>query len=492
MRRSVHVVTPRSWLRLPRRSARLRLTALYGGLFLLSGAALVAITYVLFQQATEYTKPHLPDIPRTPAPQRVQLPQLARFLPQLAYDQRQLAKDQHQLIQIRTPAGQTGPRLAPYLPLLAPYLPQLARDQHQLAQNQHQLTRAVNQLAQAVHQVAEAGSVEAAQRAADSHQLLVNSGIALAIVAVIAVLLGWLVAGRVLGPVRAITATARRISATNLHERLALDGADEEFKQLGDTLDDLFARLEASFEAQRQFVANASHELRAPLTRQRAQIQVALANPDADLASLRTAHKRVLASEQHLEQMIDALLALTRSQAGLERREHLDLAALASEGMLARESQLAGLDLDVRATLATALTTGDPRLLERLIANLIDNSIRHNIPGGHVEITTGTRDRHAFVSIANTGPTVPPEEIQRLFQPFERLGGARTCHNSGHGLGLSIVQAIADAHRTELSARARPGGGLTIEVSFPPAIGTGTEVRFATAWTKRGSPSVRR
>ena len=247
-------------------------------------------------------------------------------------------------------------------------------------------------------------------------ELLIQSGIALAGMSLLSLGLGWLMAGRVLQP------------------------------------------LEDSYQAQRQFVANASHELRAPLTRQRALIEVALANPEANVASLRPAHERVLASEQQLEQLIDGLLALTRGQAGLERRERLDLATLTSQALLARESELAGLDLDVRATLATAPTAGDPRLLERLIANLIDNAIRHNIPGGHVEITTGTRDRHAFVSITNTGPTIPPEQIQRLFQPFQRLGGARTRHNGGHGLGLSIVQAIANAHGAELSARARPRG----------------------------------
>jgi signal transduction histidine kinase len=398
-------LAPPSWLRLPRRTARLRLTALYGGLFLLSGVALIAITYVLFERATEYRTPQLPKVPHAPAIQHLQLP----------------------------------------LPL-----------------------------AQAVHQVTRAGSVQAAQRAADSHQLLVNSGIALAIVAVLALLAGWLVAGRMLRPIRTITRTARRISATSLHERLALDGPEDELKELGDTLDDLFGRLDAAFEAQRQFVANASHELRAPLTRQRALIQVALADPDANFTSLRTAHERVLASEQ-LEQMIDGLLTLTRGHAGLERREHLDLATIASQALLARESEAAGRDLDVHATLATAPAAGDQRLLERLIANLIDNAIRHNTPGGHVEITTGTRDRHAFLAITNTGPAVPPEQIQRLFQPFQRLN-ARTGHKGGHGLGLSIVQAIATAHRAELVTRARPQGGLTIEVSFPPRSGANSRV----------------
>jgi signal transduction histidine kinase len=318
-----------------------------------------------------------------------------------------------------------------------------------------------------VHQVAQAGSVQAAQRAADSHQLLVNSGIALAIVAVLALLAGWFVAGRMLRPIRTITRTARRISSTSLHERLALDGPQDELKELGDTLDDLFGRLDAAFEAQRQFVANASHELRAPLTRQRALIQVALADPDANFSSLRMAHERVLASEEHLEQMIDGLLALTRGQAGLERRERVDLAAIASKALLARESEAARLGLDIRATLAPAPTAGDPRLVERLIANLLDNAIRHNIPEGHVEITTGTRHQRAFLAVANSGATIPPEEVPRLLQPFERLHGTRTSHASGSGLGLAIVDAIAAAHRATLTAQPRPGGGLTVEVTFP-------------------------
>ena len=283
------------------------------------------------------------------------------------------------------------------------------------------------------------------RRAGTRQQLLVQSGIALAAMSLLSLALGWLVAGRVLQP------------------------------------------LEDSYQAQRQFVANASHELRAPLTRQRALIEVALASSEADFDSLRKAHERVLASEQQLEQLIDSLLALTRGQAGLQRREPLDLGTLTSQAMLARESELAGLDLNVHATLNPAPTAGDPRLVEGLIANLIDNAIRHNTPDGHVDISTGTRDRHAFVSISNTGQTVPPEQIERLFQPFERLE-ARTRHDSGHGLGLSIVQAIAKVHRAEVSARARPDGGLTIEVLFGPATATESGVVFATGWAKRRGP----
>ena len=477
--------------RLPRRTVRVRLALLYGGLFLISGAALVTVTYALFERATEYTKPQLPQIPHTPAIESLQLPRLAQVppaaaqayaplaqaLPQLAHVQHQLARDQLLL---------SGPMFGTR-PALVRVLPQLAQDQHQLAQGQHQLAQAVNELAQAVHEVARAGSVQAAQRAADSHQLLVNSAFALAIVAVLALLAGWIVAGRMLRPIRIITRTAQRISSASLHERLALDGPQDELKELGETLDDLFGRLDAAFEAQRQFVANASHELRTPLTRQRALIQVALADPHASSSSLRAAHERVLASEEHLEQMIDGLLTLARGQAGLERGEDVDLAALASQAMLARQPEVAGIDLDVRATLARAPTAGDPRLIERLIANLLDNAIRHNTPDGHVEIRTGTRDRHAFVSITNTGPAVPPGELQRLFQPFQRLGGARTGHHNGHGLGLSIVDAIVTAHHAELTARARPQGGLSVDVSFPPASDADSEAPFAAATTNRNT-----
>jgi len=483
-------LTPPAWLRLPRRTARLRLTALYGGLLLLSGVALVATTYILFERATEYRAPHLPTVPHTPSIHRLELPfpKPATILP--SGQSVQILQHPHQLTQAYQELGAAQQELAAARPRLALHVPaQFERVQRQITQAQHQLAQSRHQLADAVHQVAQAGSVQAAQRATDSHQLLVNSGIALAIVAVLALLAGWLVAGRMLRPIRTITRTARRISSTSLHERLALDGPQDELKELGDTLDDLFGRLDAAFEAQRQFVANASHELRAPLTRQRALIQVALADPDANLASLRTAHERVLASEQQLEAMIDALLTLTRGQAGLERREHLDLAAIAAKALLARESQAAERNLDVRATLDPAPSTGDPRLIERLLANLIDNAIRHNVPEGHVEITTGTRHERPFLAVANSGPTIPPEEVPRLLGPFQRLHGTRTSHASGNGLGLAIVDAIAAAHHAELSAHARARGGLAIEVSFPPAALAGRGATLA-AMTKRGSPQT--
>jgi signal transduction histidine kinase len=472
-------LAPPAWLRLPRRTARLRLTALYGGLFLLSGAALVVTTYVLFEQATKYRAPHLPTIPRAPAIGHLQLaPSPAK--PHIPPGQSvvrippPLAQAQFELGQARQKLVLAGPGLLVGVP------DELARVQHKVTQAQHQLEQDQRQLEGAERKVARLGPAQAAQRTSDSHQLLVNSGIALAIVAVLALLAAWLVAGRMLRPIRTITRKARRISSTSLHERLALEGPQDELKELGDTLDDLFGRLDAAFEAQRQFVANASHELRAPLTRQRALIQVALADPDANQASLRSAHERALAAEQQLEQMIDALLALTRGQAGLERRERLDLAAIASKALGTRESEAAGRDLDVRVTLVPAPTAGDPRLVERLIANLLDNAIRHNVPQGHVEITTGTRHGEAFLTISNSGHAIPAEEVPRLLQPFQRLHRTRTTHGSGNGLGLAIVGAIAAAHRAMLSAQPRADGGLAVEVRFPDASLDGEQINSTT------------
>ncbi len=445
---------------LPHRTVRIRLTLLYGGLFLLSGAALMAIAYALLVSAgfvfTLQNGPGGDLVTGLPASSaRTGLPLIlpAGGLPRPGATTHPSAETiahwrnvaqcmrQHGVSGFPDPTTSVTPNLRS--------IGQVAdRDGAIFA-----IPVTINEQAPAFTQAAGAcGFIDAYQtqlytqenrrRTQTRQQLLIQSGIALAGMSLLSLGLGWLMAGRVLQP------------------------------------------LADAYQAQRQFVANASHELRAPLTRQRALIQVALADPGANFTSLQTAHERVLASEQQLEQMIDALLTLTRSQAGLERREHIDFATLASQVLRARESEAAGRDLDVRATLATAPAAGDPRLLERLITNLIDNAIRHNTPGGHVQISTGTRDRHAFMSITNTGPAVPPEEIQRLFQPFQRLSGARIQHNSGHGLGLSIVQAIATAHRAELTARARPDGGLTIELSFPPATDAGSGLTLA-AWTKR-------
>jgi signal transduction histidine kinase len=298
-------------------------------------------------------------------------------------------------------------------------------------------------------------------------QLVIYSGVALGIVAVVTVVLGWLVAARVLRPLSTITATARRISASSLHERLALQGPDDELKDLGDTLDDLFARLQASFEAQRHFVANASHELRSPVTRERTLLQVALADHATTADTWRSTSQEVLAANAEQEQLIEALLTLASSQAGLDRSEPVDLAAVTRAALLAPRPDIERLGLRIAPATRLAPLDGDPLLIERLVANLIDNAVRHNVAGGDVTIGTCMMDGRAVLSVANTGPVIPPAEVDRLFHPFQRLNGRRTHHRNGHGLGLSIVRAIASAHGASIDAKANPHGGLTITLTFP-------------------------
>jgi signal transduction histidine kinase len=313
-----------------------------------------------------------------------------------------------------------------------------------------------------------ASQMQAAALQANSgalHALLTRSGVALAIMTVLSVALGWFIAGRALSPLRAITSAAREISAASLGQRLALDGPDDELKELADTIDALLARLEASFRGQRQFIANAAHELRTPLARQRVISQVALADPDATSASLRAAHERVLASGAEQKQLIDALLTLARGQAGLDTRERFDLAAVTAQVLSAREAEAEDRDLTVAAALGPAPVTGSPGLAGQMAANLVDNALRHNVAGGRVEVSTAAADGRALLSVANTGTAIPADEVERLFQPFRTLAADRTS-GDGLGLGLSIVQAIAEAHGAAITARPQPGGGLRVEVAF--------------------------
>ena len=285
----------------------------------------------------------------------------------------------------------------------------------------------------------------------------------LAALVLVSIGLGWLVAGRFLGPLREITATARDISATSLHRRLGATGRTGEFAELAATLDGLFERLEAAFASQRHFVANASHELRTPLTAERALVQVALADPDATLESLQATCREVLALGAAQERLIEALLTLASGAQGVERREPFDLADVARGVVRGRRRDGVALE----TTLEGAPTSGDPRLVESLVANLVDNALRHNIEGGSVDVATATVDGHARIVVSNSGPLVPGTEIDRLFEPFQQLDAPRTRHGDGHGLGLAIVRAIADAHGAALIARARPAGGLDVTVTFP-------------------------
>lgn len=309
-------------------------------------------------------------------------------------------------------------------------------------------------------------SQQAQQRAADLHQLLVQSGIALAIMAVVSVGLGWLVAGRILRPLRMMTTKTREIFEDNLHQRLDVEGPADELKELGDTIDGLLARLESAFDAQRRFVANASHELRTPLTLERSMLEVAIADPAATAESLRTTCEEVLVVSRQQETLIEALLTLARSQRGLDHRDPVDLAAVAGAVLRSRQQEMNRRGLQIRASLGPACVLGDARLIERLVTNLVDNAMHYNVPGGHVDVVTGTQSGRTVLSVVNTGPVVPADQVERLLQPFQRLTNGRRGDRNGLGLGLSIVVAIASAHGAELGATPAPGGGLDVRVDF--------------------------
>jgi signal transduction histidine kinase len=395
-------LVPAAWLRAPRPTARLRLTLLYGALFIVSGAVLLAITYLLVAQAAG-----------------------------------------GQAFYGSTPPGNLS-RLDQSLTFRGLSAPKSTSSQAALLHAQ-----------------------VAALHAFLQHELLIRSGMALGLTAVISIALGWLVAGRVLRPVRTISATARQISASNLDERLSLDGPDDEFRELATTLDDLFGRLQASFDSQRHFVANASHELRTPLTAERTLLQVALDNPGTSSEDWRSTAREVLACNSEQERLIEALLALASSEAGLARHERIDLPGVCLDVLPRLASDITALGLHMETALGPAALNGDPRLIERLVANLIGNSVGHNVTGGHVQVATAVTEGRTALTVTNTGPVIPGGEVSRLFQPFQRLDPGRAHHKDGHGLGLSIVRAIADAHDATITATPRPHGGLRIEVSFP-------------------------
>ncbi|MEV4893934.1 ATP-binding protein [Nonomuraea sp. NPDC055795] len=382
-------------MRVPRRTVRLRLTLLYGALFLFSGAGLLGVTYFLVRAAVA-----------------------AGFPPEL-----DLSRELYPEFDASAPGG--------------------------MRQALSFVTR----------------EAVARQNVEVMRQLLTSSGIALALMSAISIVLGWIVAGRILGRLRTIAATTRDISATNLHRRLALDGPADELKELGDTIDGLLSRLEDAFQSQRRFVGNASHELRTPLNRQRVLGQVALSDPEATVESLRAAHERILVAGAQQERLIEALLTLSRGQAGIEVLNPFDVAALTHEILDSRRAEAASRGLVIRSSIAPATAAGHRPLAERLVANLVDNALRHNTADGWVEVSTGSEAGRAVLTVANSGPVVAPDVVERLYQPFQRLGAART--GEGLGLGLSIVQAIALAHGAAVTTVARPQGGLVITITFP-------------------------
>jgi hypothetical protein len=400
---------------------RSRLTFLYGVLFLVSGAVLLVITGVLWGRAT-----------RDPITISGKVPIAIVSI-------------------VRPPGGVvTGPARTNFIHAAQPTLLPA------------QLQRVGAQLRIVAKQ----------QQGSDLHKLLLYSGIALGIMALIAIVLGFLIAGRVLRPLRTITSTAQEISASNLHERLALKGPDDELKKLGDTFDELLGRLEGSFEAQRLFVANASHELRTPLATMRASLDVALAKPGPIPPPMRRLADGLQVELDHVDQLLEGFLSLARAQRGPGEEDvaaSLDSLAAAALVSRAREVAALGLDVDVRRCVA-AVVAGNETLLSRMVENVIDNAVQHNLTGGYLRVETAVAGDSARLVVENGGAVLDEEEVRALVQPFRRLGTARTGSEHGFGLGLSIVLAIAETHGGHLELRALEQGGLQVVIELPLAV----------------------
>ena len=392
------------WLRLPPPTIRLRLTLLYGSLFLCCGAALLAITYLLADHAITgnftytYKGPNgIGTISCRPAP--------------------------------RPGSGQAGRSALVRCQVLA---------------------------------------IQA--HATLMHHLLVYSGIALAIMALAAAVLGWLLAGRVLRPLRSITTATQAITAHNLHERLALPGPDDELKALADTIDDLLGRLDEAFEAQRRFIANVSHELRTPLTMMRTSVDVATGKPGPPAPEVALLAAKIRKGLDKADRLVESFLVLARAQRGAEPPSVTVSLGQAAEAALAERAQaVAGMRLTVTRDLAHAPVLGTALLLARMTDNLVDNAIRHNQLGGWIRVTTSADSTRARLAVENGGPVLARRDVRDLAQPFRRLGGDRTSTVNGTGLGLSIVAAIAAAHNGTLQLSARADGGLCAVVTLPAA-----------------------
>jgi signal transduction histidine kinase len=301
----------------------------------------------------------------------------------------------------------------------------------------------------------------AAQRSTTLTHLLTYSLLSLAGVTLLAVVVGWIVAGRILRPVHRLTAAARAASEQDLSQRIALQGPRDELRELADTFDTMLERLDRAFTSQRQFIANASHELRTPLTVMRTAMDVVLARPEPARDELVSMAAEVRQAVNHCERLIEALLVLARNDQARALTDPLDLAAVAEDALEGRTAS----GITTTATLDEAPVTGDGVLLERLVANLLDNAERYNIAGGTVAISTAAHDTTSVLRVVNTGAVVPADMVEHLFLPFTRLDD-RTRHD-GFGLGLTLVSSIAAVHGGTVHATAVPTGGLKITVRLP-------------------------
>ena len=382
---------------LPRRTVRMRLTALYGALFVVSGALLLAITSGVAVSSSR--------------------------------------------VSVRS-ANQA---------VASP-----------LAQDQARIERLQNELANA----------EAQLHSGLSHGLLLGSVIALGIMTVVSLVVGWIVAGRVLRPLRRMTTATRRISADSLHERLAMAGPGDELKDLADTIDGLLERLEGAFAAQRRFVANASHELRTPLATMRASVDVAVAKPEPVPPQTIALANRLRGELDRVDGLLDGFLALARAQHGdLPGQATLSLEYLTAAALAVRADAIAARHLTVHHVTGADGTwvTGSQALLCRMVDNVVDNAIGHNRDGGWISVTTGADEQLVRLVVETGGDVLDAGQVSQLAQPFRRLGADRTGSDHGSGLGLSIVEAIAEAHGGTLELHARPEGGLRVGIALPLA-----------------------
>ena len=386
----------------PKTTVRWRLTLLYGGLFLVSGAALLAITYTLVSHGID-----------------------ARFVIAPHPSHRVLAR----LLEFRG-----------------------AREFFRVLPGWWRLYLRIVDVQQGVEQL---------------HQLELWSAVALGIMALVSMLVGWVIAGRVLAPVRAITSATRQISDTNLHQRLAVDGPPDELTELADTIDGLLERLEVAFDAQRRFVANASHELRTPLTTMRATLDVAAGKPQVPPQT------QVLDAElredlDEADRLVESFLTLARAQHGeLGARVSVPLAKLVDDALAARGEAIAAKQLELHTALAPVCVTGSQTLLARMVDNVIENAVRHNQTGGLISVELDPAGETARLVVETGGPVLDQQRVEQLAQPFRRIGAERTGSQHGHGLGLSIVATVAAAHGGTLDLHARPQGGLRVQITLP-------------------------
>jgi Signal transduction histidine kinase len=309
------------------------------------------------------------------------------------------------------------------------------------------------------------------QRTDAIHYLIKTGLLYFSIIIVIGTTGGYLLAKQALRPIAKLTQTARALSTETLDQRINLGGPDDELRELADTFDDMLARLDAAFDSQRLFVANASHELRTPLSVIKTELEVTLSDPDADPEELRRMAAVVSSAAERAQRLVTSLLTLARLQAvgggELEVNEPVDLGTLVPSALHAVAAEAADKGVRIETEIEQAETMGDPRLLERLIGNLVENAIRHNVPGGWLRITTGQAPEKVWLHVANGGTVIPSGDVDRLFEPFRRGAGKVRTATRGAGLGLAIVRLIVEAHQGRLQAAAPPFGGLAIRIELP-------------------------